>query len=84
MATTPTTAERLAAYLAAEQAVLTAQFTRVDLDGTGPQEGRGAELPEIRKGIAALRTQLAQELSKASGVPTVGGLTFARARLDGQ
>lgn len=81
--TTPTTAERLAKYLAAEQAVLDAQFVRVDLDGTGPQEWRGADLPTIQKGIRELRAQLAQELARASGAPSIGGLTFARARMDG-
>ena len=85
MATTPTTtAERLAAYRAAEAAVLNGQEVRVDLGGTGAQQlWKGADLATIQAGIAKLERQLASEQATASGTPRIGGLGFSVARLDG-
>ena len=78
-----TTQERLTAYLAAEAAILTGQEVRADLDGAGQQVWRGADLAVIQAGIKSLQAKLAAEQAQAAGAPRIGGLTFARARLDG-
>ena len=84
MAATPTTtAERLAAYRAAEAAVLEGQIIRADLGGTGSQLWQGADLAALQQGIRDLERQLANEQAAASGRPRIGGLGFARARMDG-
>lgn len=78
--TTPTTQERLNAYLAAEAAILQGQQVRMDLDGGGSQLWQGADLSTIQTGIRDLRRQLAAEQAAASGAPRIGGLGFAVAR----
>lgn len=84
MATTPTTtAARLDAYRAAEAAVLQGQEVRADLGNGATQLWKGADLAQIQAGIARLERQLANEQSAASGAPRIGGLGFARARMDG-
>jgi len=84
MATTPTTADLLAAYRAAELAVLQGQEVRVDLGGTGAQQlWKGADLATIQAGIAKLERKLAAEQAQSSGAPRIGGLGFGVARMDG-
>lgn len=84
MATTPTTTpERLAAYLAAEAAVLQGAEVRADLGTGGTQLWKGADLATIQQGIARLKRELAAEQAASNGAPRIGGLGFARARMDG-
>lgn len=78
----PSTAERLAAYRAAELAVLQGQSVRMDLSGAGSQLWQGADLAAIQAGIQQLERKLASEQAAASGAPRIGGLGFARARMD--
>lgn len=80
----PTTAERLSRYYAAEAQLLQGQEVRMDIDGTGTQVWRGADLAQVRQAIADLERKLATERRTAAGGGTFGGLGFAVARLDGQ
>lgn len=84
MAATPTTtAERLLAYREAEAAVLRGQVVRADLGGTGSQLWQGADLAVLQAGIKDLERKLANEVAATAGKPRIGGLGYARARLDG-
>ena len=78
--TIPTTAERLAAYLAAEKAVLeTGQQVRVDMmDGAGFQVVQMGDLAQIREAIKDLRAQLSREVLAQTSAPRIGGLTFTQ------
>lgn len=72
----PTTAEtRLAAYLAAEAAILQAQEAR-----RGDRSHRMAELSVVQQQIARLQAQVNREQARAAGR---GGLAFSVADLSG-
>jgi hypothetical protein len=73
-----TATELLAKYLAAEAAVLEGKEVRFQ-DRMVRQE----DLLWIQRERRALEQRVANEQAAASGVPTIGGLTFARARFDG-
>lgn len=66
-------------YIQAESAVLTGQEFRL-----GDRTLRYADLAEIRKGRAEWQARRNAELALASGAPTIGGLGFSVARLDGE
>jgi chemotaxis receptor (MCP) glutamine deamidase CheD len=66
---------RLAAYLAAEAAILQAQEARV-----GDRTHRMAELEAVQKQINLLQRQVTREQARAAGQ---GGLNFAVADLSG-
>lgn len=71
----PTIAEtRLAAYYAAETAILNAQEAR-----SGDSSRRMAELRDVREQIDKLERQIARQNSSAGG----GGLNYALANLSG-
>lgn len=69
------TETRLAAYLAAETAILQAQEAR-----SGDRTHRMAELAEVRKAIDQLQAQLGREQARTAGG---GGLNYAVANLSG-
>ncbi len=72
----PTVAEtRLAAYLAAEAAILQAQEVR-----GGDRARRMAELASVQKQITLLQAQVSREQSRAAGG---GSLNYAVADLSG-
>lgn len=73
--TTATT--MLAAYLAAESAVLLGKEAAI-----GERRFRYEDLAEIRKGRAEWEARVAAENSTTASAPTIGGLTFKHARLD--
>ncbi len=70
-----TTAERLAAYRAAELEILQAQ----EISGAG-RAHKMADLATVRTAIADLERQLAREQAAAAGQ---GGLNYALANLSG-
>lgn len=78
-----TTAERLAAYRAAEAQILQGQEVRMDLAGAGQQLWRGADLLLIQQQITLLERKLAAEQAATTGAPRVGGLGFAVATFGG-
>jgi hypothetical protein len=73
-----TATDMLAAYLAAEAQVLLGKEARVD-----GRLFRAEDLDKIREGRKEWEVRVRQEQGIAAGVPTIGGLSFARARLDG-
>lgn len=75
--TTPTAAEMLAKYLAAEAAVLQGQTIEFE----GRKVGL-SDLPSIRAGRKEWEQRVASERTRAAGAPTIGGLGFSVARLD--
>lgn len=74
--------ERLARYIAAETAVLEGQEVRVE-GSSGMRTWRGADLRELREEIKRLQAQVAAEEAATAKRPTIGGLSFAVARMDG-
>ena len=73
----PSVAEtRLAAYLAAEAAILQAQEAR-----SGDRTHRMAELSAVQKQIALLQAQVSREQARAAGG---AGLNYAVADLSGE
>lgn len=73
----PSVAEtRLAAYLAAEAAILQAQEAR-----SGDRTHRMAELDAVRKQIDLLQAQVSREQARAAGG---AGLNYAVADLSGE
>lgn len=75
--------DRLARYIAAETAVLEGQEVRREGESGGQRMWRGADLAEIRAEIAKLKAEVAAEEAAATNRPSIGGLGFALARLDG-
>lgn len=74
--------DRLALYLAAEQAILQGQEVRADLgDRGGYRQLRMADLEVVRQTIKQLQAEVAAENTAASGAPRIGGLGFALANL---
>ena len=71
-----TATDMLAAYLAAESAVLAGKEARM-----GDRTFRSEDLVEIRAGRKEWERRVSAELGKASSAPTIGGLTFSHARL---
>lgn len=80
----PTTAESLSKLRAARDSIAElGQETRVDLGNGTYQWWSGANFDELCKEIKRLEGVLAREQMRASGAPTIGGLSFSRARMDG-
>jgi hypothetical protein len=71
--------DMLAAYTAAETAVLLGKEARL-----GDRSLRLEDLAEIRAGRKEWEAKVNAEVARARGVSTLGGLTFAVARLDGK
>lgn len=71
-----TATEMLAAYLAAEAAVLQGKEAQI-----GDRKYRSEDLPAIRAGRAEWEAKVASEQGKAAGVPNIGGLRFSHSRL---
>lgn len=71
--------DMLAAYIAAETAVLLGKEARL-----GDRSLTLEDLPEIRAGRREWEGKVNTETARARGVPTFGGLGFAVARLDGK
>jgi len=67
----------LAAYLQAETDVLLGKEARL-----GDRVFRSEDLSEIRAGRREWESRVAAQRGHAAGVPTIGGLRFAVARLD--
>jgi len=79
-----TTAETLSKLRAARDAIAeNGAETRIDLGNGSYQWWKAADFGALCAEIKRLETQLAREVSAASGAPRIGGLTFARARMDG-
>ena len=74
-----TATDMLAAYLAAEAAILAGKEFRW-ADG---RHLRREDLAEIRAGRQEWEAKAASETAKASGAPTLGGRRFAVADLSG-
>ena len=70
--------DMLAKYLAAESQILLGKEARVD-----GRMYRSEDLDKIREGRKEWECRVRQEQGAAVGLPTIGGLTFAQARLDG-
>lgn len=71
--------DMLAAYVAAETAVLLGKEARL-----GDRSLRLEDLAEIRAGRKEWQAAVNSETARVRGVSTIGGLGFAVARLDGQ
>lgn len=71
-----TATEMLAAYLAAEAAVLQGKEARI-----GDRAYRSEDLAEIRKGRAEWEAKVSAETRKGAKAPNIGGLTFSHSRL---
>lgn len=69
--------EMLAAYLAAETAILEGKEARI-----GDRAVRLEDLAEIRAGRIEWQRRVDGELLRASGRSTIGGLGFSVARMD--
>jgi len=74
-----TATEMLAKYLAAEAAILEGKEVR--LNG---RVLRREDLDLVREGRKEWEAKVAAEEAAAKGTPTVGGLGFSLARLDGR
>jgi hypothetical protein len=72
-----TATDMLAAYLAAEAAVLKGKEATI-----GDRRFRLEDLGAIRAGRKEWETKVAAENGNAASAPTIGGLTFKLARLD--
>ena len=74
-----TTAESLEVLRAARDSIAEhGQETRVDLGNGGYQVWSGANFAELCAEISRLERKLAAETAKATGAPSIGGLTFSR------
>ena len=73
-----TAATMYAAYLAAETAILEGKEARI-----GDRMVRLEDLAEVRKGRQEWESRVNAETLRAARAPTIGGLSFAVARLDG-
>lgn len=71
-----TATDMLAAYLAAEAAVLQGKEARV-----GDRSYKSEDLPAIREGRKEWEARVSAELGRANKVATIGGLSFSHARL---
>ena len=74
-----TATDMLAAYLAAEAAILAGKEFRW-ADG---RHLRREDLPEIRAGRQELESRVAGETAQSAGTPTIGGRRFSVADLSG-
>jgi hypothetical protein len=72
-----TATDMLAAYLAAEAAVLKGKEATI-----GERRFRYEDLSAIRDGRKEWEAKVAAENATAGKAPTIGGLTFKHARLD--
>lgn len=72
-----TATDMLAAYLAAEAAVLLGKEATI-----GDRRFRYEDLPAIREGRAEWEAKVSAENAKANKAKTIGGMTFKHARLD--
>lgn len=70
--------DMLAAYLAAEIAVLEGKEAKI-----GDRSLQLEDLSEIRAGRREWQARVNEERLNAAGAPSIGGLGFAVARLDG-
>lgn len=69
-------------YLAAEQAVLEGQRVRFN-DGSIDQELTMADLDFIQRGRREWQAKVTTQAASAAKAPTIGGLGFSVARMDG-
>jgi len=72
-----TATDMLAKYLAAEQAILEGKEARL-----GDRLLKMEDLIEIRDGRKEWEARVAAESRQAAGTPSLGGATFAVARMD--
>lgn len=72
-----TAIDMLAAYLAAETAILQGKIGKV-----GDQSYQFEDLDKVQAGRREWQTKVNEELAKDSGAPRIGGLGFAVARMD--
>jgi hypothetical protein len=72
-----TATDMLAAYMAAEAAVLLGKEATI-----GDRKFRYEDLQAIRDGRKEWEVKVAAENKSAAKTPTIGGLTFKHARLD--
>jgi hypothetical protein len=72
-----TATDMLAAYLAAESAVLLGKEASI-----GERKLRYEDLAEIRAGRKEWESRVASENGVTTSAPAIGGLTFSLARLD--
>lgn len=79
MARVSTATDMLAKYLQAEADILAGKEVRF-----ADRMLRLEDLAEIRAGRKEWERRVAGESNAAAGVPTIGGLTFSRARFDGR
>lgn len=73
-----TASEMVAAYLAAESALLSGKTARI-----GDRLLQMEDLAEIRKGRAEWERRLGNEQASALSVPRFSGISYVVARLDG-
>lgn len=81
---TPTPQDMLAAYLAAEQALLAGGKSVRFNDGNVDRMLTREDLEWVQKGRREWETRVAAAARAAAGAPTFGGLGFSVARLDGR
>lgn len=79
----PTPAEMLQAYHTAELAILAGKETRLQINGTDRML-RQEDLQWVQAGRREWERKVATADARAAGRPTIGGLGFAVARLDGR
>lgn len=72
-----TSTDMLAAYLAAESAILLGKEASI-----GDRRLRYEDLAEIRNGRKEWESRVAAESANTSKAPTIGGLSFSLARMD--
>lgn len=72
-----TATDMLAAYLAAESAILLGKEASI-----GDRRLRYEDLAEIRNGRKEWEARVAAETANAAQAPSIGGLSFSLARMD--
>lgn len=80
---TPTAQQMLASYLEAELALLQGKTVRFN-DGAVDRMVTMEDLDWIQRGRREWQSKVDAATMRASGLPTVGGLGFSVARLDGR
>ncbi len=80
---TPTPAQMLAAYQEAELALLQGKSVRFN-DGATDRMVTMEDLQWIQAGRREWQQKVDAALMRASGLPTIGGLGYSVARLDGR
>lgn len=79
---TPTAQQMLAAYMQAELDVLAGKSVRFS-DGNVDRMVTSEDLEFLRAGRREWEARVNGQAARAAGAPTIGGLSYSVARLDG-